>query len=167
MLKKFAQSPRTREIQSPQSGSSASTSPSTSNNLSPSSQPHQVTRCRSVPSSELLADLAEKDLPFLPPNLFNHLHITSLDLRHNRLGDGLRDSTTRVSDPEIPKVEKGLKDLNIFVRLTRLNLANNGLKALPPEIGHLSTLIVLNITGNQLTELPGQIGHLERRVLFK
>ncbi|MBN2392473.1 MAG: GTP-binding protein [Anaerolineae bacterium] len=43
---------------------------------------------------------------------------------------------------------------------TELDLSNEGLTELPPEIGRLTTLRSLNLSGNQLTALPPQIVRL-------
>jgi Leucine-rich repeat (LRR) protein len=41
-----------------------------------------------------------------------------------------------------------------------LNLSNQGLSSLPPEIGQLSKLQTLDLNYNQLTSLPDAIGQL-------
>ncbi|WP_080502633.1 leucine-rich repeat domain-containing protein [Neochlamydia sp. EPS4] len=46
--------------------------------------------------------------------------------------------------------------------LTSLNLSNEGLTYLPPEIGQLSQLQTLDLRGNQLTALPTEIGQLSQ-----
>ena len=44
--------------------------------------------------------------------------------------------------------------------LQLLYLSNNQLSELPPEIGNLALLQRLSLSGNQLSELPPEIGHL-------
>jgi Leucine-rich repeat (LRR) protein len=44
--------------------------------------------------------------------------------------------------------------------LQTLDLGNNQLSALPPEIGNLSSLQMLDLLGNQLSALPPEIGNL-------
>lgn len=44
--------------------------------------------------------------------------------------------------------------------LYRLNLAENGLLAVPPVVGRLRALRVLRLQGNQLTSLPGFLADL-------
>jgi len=43
---------------------------------------------------------------------------------------------------------------------TRLNLSNNQIKILPPEIDKLSNLRILNLDNNQITTLPPEIDKL-------
>ena len=45
--------------------------------------------------------------------------------------------------------------------LTKLNLINNQLEALPSEIGQLQALTKLNLINNQLEALPSEIGQLQ------
>ena len=49
---------------------------------------------------------------------------------------------------------------NKLLNLTTLNLDQNQLTELPPEIGQLTSLTKLHLSFNQLTELPPEIGQL-------
>jgi regulator of replication initiation timing len=51
-------------------------------------------------------------------------------------------------------------EIGRFRNLQYLNLSRNQLLDLPPEIGRLTKLQVLNVTGNQLDQLPNEIGNL-------
>ncbi len=55
----------------------------------------------------------------------------------------------------IQTIEQANKD-----NLTQLDLSGHQIKALPPEIGKLTSLTWLDINGNQLTGLPSEIGKL-------
>ena len=44
--------------------------------------------------------------------------------------------------------------------IIKLNISNNKLTTLPPEIGNLINLQVINCSGNNLTTLPPEIGNL-------
>jgi internalin A len=52
-------------------------------------------------------------------------------------------------------------------RVGRLDLSYEGLQALPPEIGQLSSLTSLNLSGNQLQALPPEIGQLSSLTSLK
>lgn len=56
-------------------------------------------------------------------------------------------------------LEEALKNPDAVVKL---DLQNNGMKALPPEIGRFRNLQYLNVSLNQLSELPREIGNLSR-----
>lgn len=56
-------------------------------------------------------------------------------------------------------MEEALKNPDAVVKL---DLQNNGMKALPPEIGRFRNLQYLNVSRNQLSELPREIGNLSR-----
>ncbi len=56
-------------------------------------------------------------------------------------------------------LEEALKNPDAVVKL---DLQNNGMKALPPEIGRFRNLQYLNVSRNQLSELPREIGNLAR-----
>jgi Leucine-rich repeat (LRR) protein len=53
-----------------------------------------------------------------------------------------------------------LDELRARIRERKLDLADEGLTALPPEIGQLTSLFALRLDGNQLTALPPEIGQL-------
>jgi internalin A len=48
------------------------------------------------------------------------------------------------------------------ISLSVLDLRDNDLLSLPPEIGNLDTLQMLNLSGNKLSSLPPEIGNLTR-----
>jgi tetratricopeptide (TPR) repeat protein len=56
-------------------------------------------------------------------------------------------------------LEEALKNPDAVIKL---DLQNNGMKALPPEIGRFRNLQYLNVSRNQLSELPREIGNLSR-----
>lgn len=56
-------------------------------------------------------------------------------------------------------LEEALKNPDTAVKL---DLSNNGMRTLPPEIGRLRNLQYLNISRNQLAELPREIGLLNK-----
>ena len=47
-----------------------------------------------------------------------------------------------------------------MTNLTSLDLSDNQLTALPPEIGRLTNLTWLDLRRNQLTALPAELGNL-------
>ena len=47
-----------------------------------------------------------------------------------------------------------------LTNLKRLDLDDNQLTSLPPEIGQLTSLRVLSLSNNQLTSVPAEIGQL-------
>ena len=51
-------------------------------------------------------------------------------------------------------------ELDILSTLTRLNLQNNRLVSIPLELGNLSNLTELYLYGNQLSSIPVQVAHL-------
>ncbi len=51
-------------------------------------------------------------------------------------------------------------DLNEYGFVTRLNLANKDLNAIPPEIGQLEGLTFLNLANNPINSIPDEIGNL-------
>ena len=59
------------------------------------------------------------------------------------------------SDQLLLMIEQAVQE-----KATTLDLMNNQLTKLPPEIGQLSNLEQLNLSGNQLTELPPEITQL-------
>jgi hypothetical protein len=56
-------------------------------------------------------------------------------------------------------LEEALKNPDAVIKL---DLQNNGMRALPPEIGRFRNLQYLNVSRNQLSELPREIGNLSR-----
>ena len=46
-------------------------------------------------------------------------------------------------------------------RLTELDLSNEGIESLPPEIANLRNLTRLKLNGNRISSLPPEIGDLQ------
>ena len=65
-------------------------------------------------------------------------------------------------DPEM-NARKLLKVIEQTVRdrLTELDLSNEGIESLPPEVGELKNLTRLKLNGNRLSSLPPEIGDLQ------
>lgn len=80
------------------------------------------------------------------PNL-RHLNLSG-SLPTHELNDGERPPT------EVPKAVFSLQ------KLVELDLSNNSLDAIPPDIGKLKGLKKLNLSGNSLQQLPPEIGAL-------
>ena len=59
------------------------------------------------------------------------------------------------------KLESLPPELKFLGRLTDLQLDDNELQALPDKIGLMTSLEKLNVRGNNLTELPVSIGNLK------
>ena len=53
-------------------------------------------------------------------------------------------------------------DYSVELMLTKLDLGQNALSEIPPEIGRLTSLRVLNLVGNALDRLPNEICALEK-----
>jgi tetratricopeptide (TPR) repeat protein len=56
-------------------------------------------------------------------------------------------------------LEEALKNPDAVIKL---DLQNNGMRTLPPEIGRFRNLQYLNVSRNQLSELPREIGNLTK-----
>ncbi len=86
----------------------------------------------------------------------------------NLEGQGLREVSLAEYSPDkiilIDISENKLRQLppeiGRFTNLEHLYLANNQLTSLPPEIGQLKKLKTLVLSGNQLNQLPPEIGQL-------
>ena len=65
-------------------------------------------------------------------------------------------------------VTTGMTDAPDFLwglsEVQKLNLSHNQLRALPPDVGRLTRLVVLNLCGNRLKSLPRELSLL--RSLF-
>lgn len=97
--------------------------------------------------------------------------IRNNDIRNNDVRTGPYNSAFNVSpvgmlDEDalenmqgVTSIEEGLKNPDAVVKL---DLQNNGMKKLPPEIGRFRNLQYLNVSRNQLSELPREIGNLTR-----
>jgi len=102
----------------------------------------------------------------LPPEIFQLLNLTVLDLRHNQFSS---------LPPEICKLTN-LTELNLWnnrlsdqysaicqlPNLTVLDLRNNQFSSLPPEICKLKDLTKLNLYGNYISSLPREIDQLTK-----
>ncbi|MCW5211466.1 leucine-rich repeat domain-containing protein [Desulfobulbus sp. TB] len=100
----------------------------------------------------------------LPPEIFQLLNLTVLDLRHNQFSS---------LPPEICQLPN-LTELNLWnnrlseqcaaicqlPNLMVLDLRNNQFSSLPPEICKLTKLKELNLYGNYISRLPSEIGRL-------
>jgi Leucine-rich repeat (LRR) protein len=86
------------------------------------------------------------------------------------LGGGDGSSAIFASATRLDLSNQGLVQLppDIFEKteLSHLDISHNKLTSLPSEIGHLATLTNLNCAGNQLASLPSQIGTLTALQLF-
>ena len=63
-------------------------------------------------------------------------------------------------DPAYKEAVRAMRDAAAR-RATELDLAENGLTSLPPEIAQLTNLASLDLSDNQLTSLPPEIGQLK------
>ncbi len=72
---------------------------------------------------------------------------------------GMLDEDALENMQGVTSIEEGLKNPDAVVKL---DLQNNGMKKLPPEIGRFRNLQYLNVSRNQLSELPREIGNLTR-----
>jgi Leucine-rich repeat (LRR) protein len=54
------------------------------------------------------------------------------------------------------------EDIEDLINVTSINLGNNQISTIPPEIGNLINLTLLNLDSNQLTTLPSEIGNLTK-----
>ncbi len=72
---------------------------------------------------------------------------------------GMLDEDALENMQGVTSIEEGLKNPDAVVKL---DLQNNGMKKLPPEIGRFRNLQYLNISQNQLSELPREIGNLTK-----
>jgi hypothetical protein len=113
--------------------------------------------------------------PPLPPHSHNYQHLVATSLSEaTRAGKRLRELVLRssadlkcvnlmcekVGEPCICRLARVL---SLTPDLERLDLAKNGLTALPEEVFKLRNLRDLDISHNQLTELPSsvlQLSHL-------
>jgi Leucine-rich repeat (LRR) protein len=74
---------------------------------------------------------------------------------------GVPASSSLVSDHPVPATNYVSSSLfSSLTNLTLLNLTNDDLASVPPEIGSLQNLQVLYLGNNQLTTLPPEIGNL-------
>lgn len=87
-----------------------------------------------------LKDAVEEELGFSDPTTDDMLLLTYLNARNREITD--------------------LTGLGHAVNLTELDLYDNQLSSLPPEIGNLINLEYLNLDRNRLTSLPLEIGDL-------
>ncbi|KAI6210460.1 hypothetical protein M3Y96_00330600 [Aphelenchoides besseyi] len=94
---------------------------------------------------------------------------------HSALPESLDYSQLRLEEvpKEVYKARKYLEDLNLNVngiehlpmeffrllKLKKLDISENKLKVLPPEIGFLHSLMDLNLRQNEFVELPEELGH--------
>lgn len=72
---------------------------------------------------------------------------------------GMLDEDALENMQGVTSIEEGLKNPDAVVKL---DLQNNGMKKLPPEIGRFRNLQYLNVSRNQLSELPREISNLTR-----
>lgn len=72
---------------------------------------------------------------------------------------GMLDEDALENMQGVTSIEEGLKNPDAVVKL---DLQNNGMKKLPPEIGRFRNLQYLNVSRNQLSELPREIGNLTK-----
>lgn len=97
-----------------------------------------------IAALKLLTNLVIDGCPDLGwPEIVNELHLETLSL--------VRCGITSIPRSALPTL----------TALKRLDLSNNQLNALPPELGQSQSLERLNIAGNPLTELPDEILTLE------
>ncbi|WPD22899.1 MAG: COR domain-containing protein [Candidatus Electrothrix scaldis] len=95
-------------------------------------------------------DLSDKNLTKLPPELFQLTKLTGLEVLN------LSGNQFATFPPEIFEL----------TNLTLLDLSNNQLTALPPNILQLTNLEVLNLSGNKLTTLPPELFELTSLILL-
>jgi|GEM_PF-4859826 len=72
---------------------------------------------------------------------------------------GMLDEDALENMQGVTSIEEGLKNPDAVVKL---DLQNNGMKKLPPEIGRFRNLQYLNVSRNQLSELPREISNLTK-----
>ncbi|KAI6173768.1 hypothetical protein M3Y98_01117800 [Aphelenchoides besseyi] len=77
---------------------------------------------------------------------------------HSALPESLDYSQLRLE--EVPKRSlQGTKEFFRLLKLKKLDISENKLKVLPPEIGFLHSLMDLNLRQNEFVELPEELGH--------
>ena len=76
------------------------------------------------------------------------------------------DNTSSISEESSDDPTNGVVNLKsklMFANLSMLDVSNNNIKIVPPNISELTNLSVLNISGNEnITDLPPQMGLLTR-----
>lgn len=72
---------------------------------------------------------------------------------------GMLDEDTLENMQGVTSIEEGLRNPEAVIKL---DLENNGMKRLPPEIGRFRNLQYLNISRNQLSELPRELANLQK-----
>jgi len=101
--------------------------------------------------------------------------LQTLNAGNNRLGGQVLSNQTQSSFPELPASLKELKlPSNSFLsippqicsanltKLENLDLSNNSLAHVPPEIKFLKSLVDLNLDNNSIPSLPNEIGELKK-----
>jgi Leucine-rich repeat (LRR) protein len=101
------------------------------------------------------------DVPIAPPSQLIDLDALENANAYTSLEAALRNPDAVI---KLDLSNNGIRtigpELGRFRNLQYLNLSANQLSDLPPELGRLTKLQVLNVSGNQLDQLPNEIGNL-------
>lgn len=95
-----------------------------------------------IPLDARFIDLSQNAL-ISTPSLKNYTRLTTLDLKRNRL---YGDIGSQIFEASL---------------LETLDLSDNNIESLTPEIGNLKKLKSLNLGGNKIESLPAELGGLE------
>lgn len=115
-------------------------------------------------------DLEDKQLNFLPPEIYYLRQLEYLYLCHNHLSELPADiehlNHLRVLDLESNHLSEVPIEIANLKKLEVLYLGRNQLSLLPSEIQHLRSLKELFVNSNKLTALPEEIGRLTKLKKF-
>ena len=105
----------------------------------------------------IILSLKGKKIKDVPPELFYHDEVTSLDLSNN--GNKNTKLLHLLIFLEITMLPKGFKKMK---NLSRLALGGNQIIALPDEISTLKEMTWLDFTNNRISEIPASFSALKK-----